>query len=125
MATIHGTMKYYQAMLCKVQIVALAMCLFPVSSSQSPDCKSLPRSMNGGSKPRGCPGAVYQNGKPSWKYCAGLGNSGSSVKYPWWKKMLRLHCRQMHTETRLLDTAPLNEWRSSVCPPGGPGKLVP
>eukprot|EP00927_Polykrikos_kofoidii_P037288 TRINITY_DN3140_c0_g1_i1.p1 TRINITY_DN3140_c0_g1~~TRINITY_DN3140_c0_g1_i1.p1 ORF type:complete len:174 (+),score=25.13 TRINITY_DN3140_c0_g1_i1:54-575(+) len=78
---------------CNLQVAALALCLFPTlaarqrrSRQSSHDCKSLPTSMNGGSKPPGCPGAVYQNDNPSWKYCAGLGDDGSDVIYPWWKE---------------------------------------
>ena len=35
--------------------------------------------MNGNTKPRGCPGAVFASGSPSSSYC-----SGASGKYPWW-----------------------------------------
>ena len=43
-------------------------------------CLVLPGSMNGGKHPRGCPGAVWSNGKPASTYCNGKGG-----KYPWWK----------------------------------------
>ena len=43
-------------------------------------CLVLPGSMNGGKHPRGCPGAVWSNGKPAGSYCSGKGG-----KYPWWR----------------------------------------
>jgi len=63
-----------------------ACCKFDESGCRSkPDCSILPRSMNGGSFPNGCPGAVYTNGDPSWKYCAGKDNAGKDKpEYEWW-----------------------------------------
>ena len=38
--------------------------------------------MNGDKHPRGCPGAVYSKGAPSYDYCMG----GSDGQFPWWSK---------------------------------------
>lgn len=43
------------------------------------NCSKPPQSMNGPSHPAGCLGAVWSNGVPSRKYCAG--NDG---KHQWW-----------------------------------------
>ena len=54
---------------------------FPFYTS---DCTDLPNSMSKNHNfPKGCPGAVWSNGKPSRKYCRGKGKS--KVSYPWWK----------------------------------------
>ena len=48
------------------------------------DCSDLPASMNGKYFDSGCPGAVYQDGSPSFHFCEGIGYNGTS--YPWWKQ---------------------------------------
>lgn len=50
------------------------------------NCKDLPVSPNGHSHPRGCPGAVWTNGKPSKTYCGGKNVSGQQ-EFPWYN-----HC---------------------------------
>merc|ERR1712070_6473 len=59
------------------------------AASQAPptpavDCTVLPKSMNGGSHPVGCPGAVWSNGSPAQRYC-----QGDNGKYPWWGSCCR------------------------------------
>ena len=48
------------------------------------DCSDLPQSMNGQDFDSGCPGAVYQDGSPSYRFCNGIGYNGKY--YPWWKQ---------------------------------------
>ena len=59
------------------------------------DCSKLPKSMtkkanrkNHFSKnryfPKGCPGAVWSNGKPSKKYCRGKMDKDGYPKFLWW-----------------------------------------
>ena len=43
-------------------------------------CANLPGSMNGGTHPNGCPGAVYSSGAFSHNYCQ------TNKKYPWWQE---------------------------------------
>jgi len=47
------------------------------------DCSVEPISTHGDMHPRGCAGAVWSDGKPSGRYCAGLGYNGTT--YPWYK----------------------------------------
>eukprot|EP00930_Biecheleria_cincta_P011861 TRINITY_DN114_c0_g1_i1.p1 TRINITY_DN114_c0_g1~~TRINITY_DN114_c0_g1_i1.p1 ORF type:complete len:587 (-),score=63.73 TRINITY_DN114_c0_g1_i1:84-1844(-) len=49
------------------------------TTTQVVDCMQLPISMNGGSYPRGCPGAVWNDGSPSESYCG-----GRNGQFPWW-----------------------------------------
>ena len=47
------------------------------------DCNDLPNSMNTDKArqyPKGCPGAVWSSGSPSWSRC--IDEDG---KYPWWR----------------------------------------
>ena len=48
------------------------------------DCTDLPESMNSAAtNERGCPGAVWGDGNPSFDYCTNTGwNQGN---YPWWE----------------------------------------
>jgi len=50
------------------------------------DCSDLPGSMNGPDFDYGCPGAVFDDGKPSNRYCNGIGNPGTGDSFPWWKQ---------------------------------------
>ena len=54
------------------------------------DCSSLPKSMNGDDHPRGCPGAVWSDGRPSSGYCSG----GNNDKYPWWATCCKFDTKQ-------------------------------
>ena len=52
--------------------------------TQTTDCSKPPKSMNGGSKPVGCGGAVWMNDKPARKYCNGDHKTPGDQKFQWW-----------------------------------------
>lgn len=53
--------------------------------TKATDCSKPPMSMNGGSKPVGCGGAVWMNDKPSRKYCDDDYKTPGDFKFQWWR----------------------------------------
>ena len=63
----------------------LPLCPSPLAFTKATDCSKPPMSMNGGSKPVGCGGAVWMNDKPSRKYCDDDYKTPGAFKFQWWR----------------------------------------